>query len=237
MANVLFKVFRFDPDKDRVPRFDKFEVPVKPLDSVLSGLFYIQNYLDGSLSFRFSCRGAVCGSCAMHINGKYRLACEIQIASLNSDLITVQPLAHLPILKDLVVDMTRFWGHYERIKPYLLPGTPEPEKERIQSPEERERLGDTIDCILCGACYGACTVTATDNDYIGPAALLKVDRFLRDSRDGGKEERLDIIDGLHGLWRCHSIMNCQEVCPKEISPAFSIHDMRKRITMRRIGFI
>ena len=133
--------------------------------------------------------------------------------------------------------MTHFWEQYERVKPYLVPGTPEPEKERIQSPGERERLGNTIDCILCGACYGACTVTATDPDYTGPAALLKVDRFLRDSRDGVREERLKTIDGLHAVWRCHSIMSCQEVCPKEISPAFSIHDMRKKIVMLRLGFI
>lgn len=226
MIVKTFKVFRFDPDKDKKPYFDIFNVPVKRGTTVIEGLFYIQQNIDPSLAFRFSCRGAVCGSCAMHINGKYRLACETQVLNLKKDTLIIQPLGHLPVIRDLFVDMDRFWQCYREIKPYLMAGSPPPEKERIQTPDERKRLDDMIDCILCGSCFSACTVTGTDGKYIGPAALLKVNRFLRDSRDRIKGERLQIVDRLHGIWRCHTIMSCQEVCPKSLSPTASINEMR-----------
>ncbi|MBI3354892.1 MAG: succinate dehydrogenase iron-sulfur subunit, partial [Nitrospirae bacterium] len=139
MQNITFKIFRFDPEKDKEPYFDNFVIPVGHGDTVLAGLFYIQKNIDPSLAFRFSCRGAVCGSCAMHINGKYCLACETQILELNTDTITIQPLGHLQVLRDLVVDFTPFYENYSRIKPYLVGKEPAPEKEYIQTPEERSR--------------------------------------------------------------------------------------------------
>ncbi len=225
MQNITFKIFRFDPEKDKKPYFDNFVIPVSHGDTLLAGMFYIQKNLDPSLAFRFSCRGAVCGSCAMHINGKYRLGCETQVLELNADTITIQPLGHLQVLRDLIVDFTPFYENYRRIKPYLIGKDPVPEKEYIQTPEERNRIGNTIDCILCGACATA----GVNKEYFGPAALLKAERFLRDSRDSIKDERLKIVDDLHGVWRCHSIFSCQEVCPKELSPAEAIAKIKKRI--------
>ncbi len=234
MQKITFKIFRFDPEKDKSPYFDNFVIPVRHGDTVLAGMFYIQKNLDPSLAFRFSCRGAVCGSCAMHINGKYRLACETQILELNAEIITIQPLGHLNVLRDLVVDFTPFYENYRRIKPYLIGNDPAPEKEYIQTPEERKKIGNTIDCILCGACYGACATAGINEEYLGPAALLKIERFLSDSRDSIEDERLRIADDLHGVWRCHSIFSCQEVCPKELSPAEAIAKIKKRVLKRKL---
>ena len=229
MDQITFKVQRFHPDKDRKPYLQNYSFPLKPAMTVLEGLYYILEYLDHTLSFRSSCRAAVCGSCAMHINGKYRLACNTQISSLKSKTIIVRPLLHLPVFKDLVVDHTDFFENLIALKPWLINKEPAPEKEYIQMPEERNRIGNTIDCILCGACYGACATAGVNKEYFGPAALLKAERFLRDSRDSIKDERLKIVDDLHGVWRCHSIFSCQEVCPKELSPAEAIAKIKKRI--------
>mgnify|MGYP003393255096 FL=1 len=202
MQNITFKIFRFDHEKDKEPYFDNFVIPVKHGDTVLAGLFYIQKNLDSSLAFRFSCRGAVCGSCAMHINGKYRLACETQILELNAEMITIQPLGHLQVLRDLIVDFTPFYKNYSRIKPYLVEKEPVPEKEYIQIPEERNKIGNTIDCILCGACFGACLTVGTNDAYLGPSALLKAERFLSDSRDNMEDERLKIVNLPKGTQPC-----------------------------------
>ncbi len=234
MENITFKIFRFDPEINEAPYFDNFDISVRHGDTVLAGLFYIQKNIDPSLAFRFSCRGAVCGSCAMHINGKYCLACETQILELNADTITIQPLGHLQVLRDLVVDFTPFYENYSRIKPYLIGKEPVPEKEYIQTPEERSRLNNIIDCTLCGACYGACATAGVNKEYFGPAALLKVERFLRDSRDSIANERLRIVDDLHGVWRCHSIFSCQEVCPKNLSPAKAIAEIKKKLLLKKV---
>lgn len=227
MEKIFFKVMRFDPFKDRKPRMEKYEVPLAPFMTVLDGLFYIQGYIDGSLAFRSSCRAGVCGSCTVHINGKYRLACETQLKNLNSDTVVVLPMAHMPVIKDLFVDMTKFWKHYKEIRPYLIPGSPPPEKERHQSIDQRKKLDGLIDCILCGSCYAACDVAGTDSDYKGPAALLKANRFFQDSRDCAKVERIELVDGEHGIWRCRSIFNCQIVCPKDLDPAGNIMALKR----------
>jgi len=235
-----FKVFRFDPEKDKFSRFESYQVPWEKGMTVLEGLIYIFDNLDGSLSFRSSCRAAVCGSCAMHIttgfalgeNGKYRLACNTLIESLvkqGSGIITIQPLAHLLVYKDLVVDMTNFFKNYESIKPYLIPNEPIPAKEFIQSPSERKKIDGAIDCILCGACYGSCPVAGTNPDYAGPHSILKTLRFYNDSRDTGKKERLNLIGNNYGLFRCHSVFNCQIVCPKKLDPGDAIAQMKKRV--------
>ena len=227
-----FRVLRFDPENDKKPYLQEYQVPERAGMTVLEGLFYVQRRLDPSLAFRFSCRGSVCGSCAMNINGMNRLGCETQVSSLKG-VIKVRPLGHFKVLRDLVVELDGFWEKYRRVRPYLIPLFLPPEKERLQSQEERGRIGDTADCILCANCHGSCSVTGTDSEYLGPAALLKTDRFIRDSRDGAGDERLRIVSGDHGVWRCHTILSCQDVCPKNLSPTSSIMEMRKRVAIKR----
>lgn len=224
---VTFKVFRFDPDKDKKPYFKKYKFePVQGM-TVLDGLFHIQRKIDGSIAFRSSCREGVCGSCAMHIGGKYRLACEVQIADLGSS-ITIRPLGHVPIIKDLIVDMKPFWDKYKQIKPYLMPGDPDPgDRERVQTEDERKDIDVLIDCILCGACSSSCSVSATNEDYLGPAAMMKANRFIRDSRDNAVIERLRLVATENGAYRCHSIFSCQYVCPKDLNPQASIQEIQK----------
>ena len=232
----LFNVFRFNPDNDKKPHFQEFEIPFIRKDlTVLEGLFHIQQRLDNSLAFRSSCRAAVCGSCAMHINGKYRLACNTLVSKLKSNTVTIRPLAHMPILKDLFVDMKPFWEKYEQIKPYLMPGKPlSTTGEQIQSPDERKRIDALIDCILCACCHSSCPITASDEKYLGPMALLNMDRFVSDTRDGAIEERLAIVNGEDGVWRCHTVFNCQEVCPKDLNPSGSIAHLKMEIVKNKM---
>jgi succinate dehydrogenase / fumarate reductase iron-sulfur subunit len=235
VAEYIFEVFRFDPDADSKPRFDIFRVPpFKKGLTVLEALFYVQEKLDGSLAFRSSCREGACGSCAMHINGKYRLSCETQVKDLFSDKVVVQPLGHLRVLRDLVVDMEPFFAKYKYIMPFLMPGSPPPERERPQTVGDQMKVLPSVDCILCACCHASCTVTGTDPEYLGPAALLWADRFVRDSRDDALDERLRLVDQLHGIWRCHTIFSCQEVCPKDLDPTGAIADLKRRALRRKL---
>ena len=235
MADIKFRVFRFNPETDANPRFDSFTVPTfKKGLTVLDGLFYIQEKLDGSLAFRSSCREGICGSCAMHINSKYRLACETQVKDLSGNEVVVQPLGHLEVLRDLVVDMEGFFAKYKYIKPFLMPGNPPPECERTQTADEQEKMKPSMDCILCAACQAACTVTSMDPEYLGPAIFVWADRFVQDSRDGAEEERLKLVGQLHGIWRCHTIYSCQEVCPKQIDPSRAIANLKRRAIRRKL---
>ncbi|MEK7449941.1 MAG: succinate dehydrogenase iron-sulfur subunit [Planctomycetota bacterium] len=247
-----FHVFRFDPSKDKESRFDRFEVPSLGSGmTVLDGLYYILENLDQTLAFRSSCRAGACGSCAMHIsagggalggNGQYRLACNTLIETLipgaiNNNVtgqIMIRPLAHLPVLKDLVVDLTNFFRHYETIKPYLITTASLPDKEFIQSTKQRKKIDKMIDCILCGACYGSCPVAAGRPDYLGPHALLKAARFLFDSRDTADEERIKLVGHNAGAFRCHTIFNCQQVCPKDIDPAGAIARLKMKIILDKL---
>jgi succinate dehydrogenase / fumarate reductase iron-sulfur subunit len=189
---------------------------------VLEGLFHIQEQLDGSLSFRYCCRAAVCGSCAMYINGRYRLACQTNVRHLAGEVVTVEPMPHMPLVKDLVCDMTAFFEKFAYIKPYLIRNSAEPDKEIPQSPRERRKLDMPIDCILCGSCYSSCPSVWGDGDYLGPAALLWAYRFEVDSRDEARKERLPLFSNEHGIYRCHTITNCIEACPKELNPTEAI---------------
>jgi succinate dehydrogenase / fumarate reductase iron-sulfur subunit len=225
---VEFKIFRFDPEKDRSPRFDRYQVPAEKGMTVLEGLWYILDNLDGSLSFRSSCRAAVCGSCTMHINDKYRLACNTQIETFKSGTVVIQPLAHLPVLKDLVVDLANFFRNYEEIKPYLIPSASVPDKEFVQSPAQRKKIDGAIDCILCGACYGSCPIATGSQGYLGPHAFLKAARFVYDSRDGASDERFALISHSNGLFRCHTVFNCQMVCPKNLDPSGAIAKLKMK---------
>src|SRR5665648_1033652 len=173
---------------------------------------------DGSLAFRYCCRASICGSCAMYINGKYRLACQTNLRHVHADVITVEPMPHLPLVKDLVCDMSDFFAKYEYVKPWLIRNSQPPEREILQSPEERKKLDMPIDCILCGACYSSCPSVWTEDNYLGPAALLKAYRFEVDSRDEAGKVRMPGWDNERGVYRCHTITNCVEACPKELNP-------------------
>jgi len=225
--DILFKVFRFDPGSDKEPRFQDYKVPHRKGLTVLDALFWIQDNLDPSLCFRSACRAAVCGSCAMHIAGRYRLACETQADIKGAGPMVVRPLTHLPVQRDLVVDMTAFFGAYKQILPYLLTTEDPPEKEIHQSQSDRAKLDEIIDCILCSSCFAACPMTASDPEYLGPAAMLQSNRFLLDSRDDADEQRLELVSDEHGVWRCHTAFNCSLACPKGLDPAGSIAHLKR----------
>jgi succinate dehydrogenase / fumarate reductase iron-sulfur subunit len=227
-----FRVFRFNPDDGHDAYFREYPIPDLKGMTVLEGLYYILENLDSSLAFRSSCRQGVCGSCAMHINGQYRLACETQVAQMSST-ITVRPLSHMKIIRDLVVDMTPFFQQYELIKPYLIPAETPGDREFLQSPKQRALINHHVDCILCAACYGSCPVVATDPKYIGPHALLKALRFVADSRDSATSERLAFLASDFGVFRCHTIFNCQQVCPKDLDPTGAIGRLKMKALWAR----
>ncbi len=226
MDEFTLRIFRFDPEDGQEPRFDAYRVPYRDGMTVLEALFEVLDHQDGSIAFRFSCRGAVCGACAMFINGSHRLACQTQVKSLGPE-VTVSPLPHLPVIRDLIVDMEPFWRKYEEIKPYLIANSEPPEKERPQDPEDRKKIDEMINCILCGACYSSCPMVWTGEDYLGPAALLKAYRFVADSRDDASEERLAVVSTEKGVWRCHTVFNCAEVCPRSINITWSLQQLKK----------
>ena len=231
-----FKVFRYDPDDGREAHFQTFDVDAPEGMTVLEGLYWILENKDASFAFRSSCREANCGSCAVHINGKYALACNTQVGKLK-DPITIRPLSHMQVQKDLVVDMKPFWDNYKVIKPYLIPKEEPPEKEYYQSVEDRKKIDHHIDCILCGACYGSCPVAQGDPKYLGPHALLKALRFVDDSRDGATEERLAMVADDSGVFRCHTIFNCQIVCPKDLNPTGAISKLKNKIMVEKYPFM
>ena len=231
MKDYIFKILRFNPEVDKKPFFKEYKVPLKQGETVLDGLFYIHKWIDPSLAFRFSCRGSVCGSCAMNINNSFRLACETQVKDL-PETVKVRPLSHLPVIRDLIVDMDRFWAHYEKIKPYLVSNS-HSGRENKMSRDERKRLDGLVECILCGLCFGACPVTSLNEDYLGPAALLKLERFIKDSRDKN-DKRFDIGASGDGVWDCRKAFNCQEVCPKKLSPARAINGNKLQLIKSKL---
>ncbi|MHB9146364.1 MAG: succinate dehydrogenase iron-sulfur subunit [Symbiobacteriia bacterium] len=239
MAKDTFtlRVFRYDPEVQKDPGYQDFTVPSGGKDSgltVLEALTYVLEHQDPGLAFRYSCREAICGSCAMYISGRFRLACQTQVGHvLQGGVVTVSPLPHMAVIKDLVVDMEPFWRHYEMIKPYLINDDPPPERERLQSPEERRRIQEMADCILCAACSSSCPSGITNEGYIGPAAFTKAYRFIADSRDTGTAERLAVVANEQGIYRCHTIFNCVESCPKGINQTFSIQQMKRLASGRR----
>ena len=236
MPDVTLRIKRQDPrsKKDPDPRWEEFTVPYAGNLTVLEGLFYVQEKFDGSLSFRYCCRASVCGSCAMYINGAYRLACQTNVKHLTGDVVTVSPLPRLPLVKDLVCEMDDFFAKYEYVKPWLIRNSPDPAKEILQSPKERKKLDMPVDCILCGACYSSCPSVWGEENYLGPAALLKAFRFEVDSRDEARRERLPRFDNERGVYRCHTIMNCVEACPKELNPTEGIQWLKRAALRRRL---
>lgn len=234
-GEVTLKVQRFDPTADRVPYWQRYQVKMKPGLTVLDALFEVLNHQDGTLAFRFCCRAGVCGSCAMVIAGKTRLACETQVSQfLGKGEIALSPLPHQKIVKDLAVDYTLFFDRLKAVKPYLVGKEPYPEKEYIQLPKERVPINDPIDCIMCGSCTSACTMAWLNQGYLGPAALLKSYRFLVDTRDTIADERLDIIESENGVWRCHTQFNCVEMCPKKLNATEAIQRQKIKAFKRKL---
>ena len=227
---VRLNIQRFDPKTDTEPHYDTFEVITRPRMTVLDALFQVLETKDRLLAFRYSCRSAVCGSDAMFINGKQRLACNTQVSELGSE-ITVAPLPRLPVVRDLVVDLHEFFHKIETIKPYLMPHEPYPVKEFLQSPKDRLKIDVAIDCIDCGACLSACPSAWTDPGYVGPAAAVKAARFVADTRDTAKKDRLELVGCENGIWRCHTIFNCADACPKSIDPPYFIQYLKRKATI------
>ena len=231
---MRFKVYRFNPESGAKPAFQDYDVRLAATDrKVLDALVRLKEQ-DDSLSFRRSCREGVCGSDAMNINGKNRLACITKLAEL-PEHVTIRPLPGLPVIRDLIVDMTQFFKQYHSIKTYVINDEPPPERERLQSPEEREHLNGLYECILCACCSTSCPSFWWNPDkFVGPAGLLQAYRFLADTRDQATSERLDDLNDPYRLFRCHTIMNCVDVCPKGLNPTRAINHIKDLLVKRSV---
>jgi succinate dehydrogenase / fumarate reductase iron-sulfur subunit len=232
---VKFSIYRYDPDKDARPYMQDLEVELEATDKMLlDALMRIKQVGDDSIAFRRSCREGVCGSDALNINGKNGLACITNLRELKQPIV-LKPLPGLPVIRDLIVDMTQFFKQYHSIRPYLINDTPPPEKERLQSPEEREELDGLYECILCACCSTACPSFWWNPDkFVGPAGLLQAYRFVSDSRDLATSERLDDLEDPYRLFRCRSIMNCVDVCPKGLNPTRAIGKIKELMVRRTV---
>jgi succinate dehydrogenase / fumarate reductase, iron-sulfur subunit len=230
-----FKVYRWNPEDGANPRMDTYEVDLdKCGPMVLDALIHIKNDLDPTLTFRRSCREGICGSCAMNIDGTNTLACLKSVADVKGD-VKITPLPHMPVVKDLVPDLTQVYAQYQSIKPWLQAETPAPERERLQSPEDRAKLDGLYECILCFCCTTSCPSYWWNGDrYLGPAVLLQAYRWIADSRDEMTGERLDALEDPFRLYRCHTIMNCTKTCPKGLNPAKAIAEIKKLMVERRV---
>jgi succinate dehydrogenase / fumarate reductase iron-sulfur subunit len=228
------EIYRYDPDRDAAPYMQEFELDAASGDRMLLDLLMRLKGIDDSIGFRRSCREGVCGSDAMNINGRNGLACVTNLNEL-PERIVLRPLPGLPVVRDLIVDMSEFFIQYHSIKPYLINGDPPPERERLQSPEQREELDGLYECILCACCSTACPSFWWNPDkYVGPAGLLQAYRFLVDSRDQATSERLDNLNDPYRLFRCHTIMNCTDICPKGLDPSGAIGKIRSMMSRRMI---
>jgi len=228
-----FQVYRFDPDTGDNPRVDTFEVDLdKCGPMVLDGLIKIKNEIDSTLTFRRSCREGVCGSCAFNIDGTNTLACTKPIAEISGD-VKIYPLPHMPVIKDLVPDLNGPYSQYRAIEPWLQADTPAPNRERLQSKEERAKLDGLWECILCFCCQTSCPSYWWNGDrYMGPAILLQAYRWIADSRDEATGKRLDNLNDAFRLFRCHTIMNCTNTCPKSLNPGQAIGSIKEAVFHR-----
>ena len=226
---VKLKIFRYNPETDKKPYYETYKIEAEPTDRVLDLLEYVKDYIDGTLSYRRSCAHGVCGSDAIRINGVNRLACKVLVKDLGTSKIRIEPLLGMAVHKDLIVDMEPFFDHYRSILPYLINDEPLPKRERLQSPEERERFDDTTKCILCAACTTSCPSYWANEEYVGPAAIVNAHRFIFDSRDRAAAQRLEILNDQFGVYRCHTIFNCTLACPREIEVTKAIGEVKKAI--------
>ncbi|MDA8117582.1 MAG: succinate dehydrogenase iron-sulfur subunit [Actinomycetota bacterium] len=232
-VTVHLKIKRYNPEVDTRPHWEEYEVQMSPGDRVLDALHQVKWTIDGTLSFRRSCAHGVCGSDAVVINGQNMLACVNLIRNVGTHL-TIEPIRGLPVIKDLVVDMEPFFAQYRSVLPYLIAHDDPGYKERVQSPEDRERFDDTTKCILCACCTTSCPVYWANDSYVGPAAIVNAHRFIFDSRDQATAERLDILNQKSGVWRCRTAFNCTEACPRGISVTKSIEEVKRAILYDRV---
>ena len=225
-----FEIYRYDPDSDANPRVDSYEVDMNECGPmVLDALIKIKNETDSTLTFRKSCREGVCGSCAMNINGTNTLACTSNISNCSGN-IKIFPLPHMPVVKDLVPDLTKLYNQHKSIQPWIQANSTSSGKESLQTPKEREKLDGLYECILCACCSTSCPSYWWNSDeYLGPAVLLQAYRWIADSRDGQKKERLEALNDTFKLYRCHSIMNCTKACPKGLNPAKAIASIKSEM--------
>jgi succinate dehydrogenase / fumarate reductase iron-sulfur subunit len=231
---VRLKVFRYNPETDERPHYETYTLEAEPTDQVLDLLNRVKWEQDGTLTYRRSCGHGICGSDAMRINGVNRLACKVLVRDVGEE-ITVEPLLGMKVIKDLVVDMEPFFEHYRSVMPYLINDEPPPEKERLQSQEERARFDDTTKCILCAACTASCPSFWGSQEYVGPAAIVQAHRFIFDSRDHGAAQRLQILDQRMGIWRCHDAYNCTDACPREIQVTKALAEVKRALVTGRLG--
>ena len=227
------RIKRYNPEKDDAPWWGEYELEVDPTDRVLDALHMVKWYKDGTLTLRRSCAMGICGSDAMRINGKNKLACKTLLKDL-PDVITVEPMLGLPVIKDLVVDMEPFMAQYRSVMPWLINETAPPPTERKQSIAEREIFDDTTKCILCACCTTSCPSFWANGEYVGPMAVVQAHRFIFDSRDHGAAQRLAILNDPDGVWRCRTIFNCTKACPREIEITRAIGEVKKALIFRRI---
>ena len=224
---LTVKIKRYNPETDNTPHWKEYQVEAEPVDRVLDVIQKIKWYQDDTLGFRRSCAHGVCGSDAMRINGVNGLACRLLVKTLKSDTITLEPILGLPIIKDLIVDMNPFFDHYKAVMPYLVNDDPAPTTERLQSPAQRARFDDTTKCILCACCTTSCPPFWSDGKYVGPAAIVNAHRFLFDSRDQATAQRLEILNAPDGVWRCRTVFNCTNACPRGIQVTKSIQEVKR----------
>jgi succinate dehydrogenase / fumarate reductase iron-sulfur subunit len=240
-VEVKLKVRRYDPAADGEPTYQLYTIDAPESATILDSLLIVREQVDGSLAFRCACRSAICGSCAMRINGESRLACKTKAIDIapGGQEITLEPLANLPVIKDLIADMGPFYDKMREISPWLVvaPEKAPPERENLVDPARSHYLSQFAACIQCGACYSACPIVAMDGEYLGPAALAKAFRFCHDPRDDGKGERLARIAREDGLWRCHTVFSCAEQCPKYVNPTEAIQQLKKMVILRRLGLL
>lgn len=228
MRTVTLKIQRFDPEKERRPYWASYQVEVEDTDRLLDALNKVKWEQDGSLTFRRSCGHGVCGSDAMNVSGLNRLACKLLMRNL-SETVTIKPLPAFRVIKDLVVDLEPFFAQYNKIKPYLITDEPPPLTERLQTPEQRARYDEGTKCILCAACTSSCPVTWGDPQWVGPAAIVNAHRFIFDSRDRGAAERLAILSDRLGAFRCRTVFNCTECCPRGIPVTGLIAEVKRAL--------
>ena len=231
---LTLKIQRFNPERDPPKWIETFSLEARKGMNLLEALLRIQDEQDGTLSFRYSCRGAVCGSCSMKVNGNVVLACRTRVENLIGKPAILEPLPYFPVLRDLIVDMSTFFAHYREIEPCLQGEPVPPHQEYFMDEERQKEIDPYINCILCGICFGVCPAFGRDPQYLGPAMLAKAYRFLLDPRDKRSEEILTTVDGQVGVWGCNTVFRCVEACPKEVPPTHAILKLREKILIDRL---
>jgi succinate dehydrogenase / fumarate reductase iron-sulfur subunit len=230
---VNLRIFRYNPEVDKKHHYENYTVEAELTDQVLDLLNKVKWDQDGTLAYRRSCAHGVCGSDAMRINGVNRLACKVLVRDVGTK-ITVEPILGMPVIKDLIVDMDKFFEHYRSVMPYFINDEPPPVQERLQSQKQRLRFDDTTKCILCAACTTSCPSFWASGEYVGPAAIVQAHRFIFDSRDQGAYQRLQVLNDRMGVWRCHDIYNCTDACPREIEVTKALGEVKVAIATGKV---